>query len=141
MANLFQLIFEMAIHKSIAEEKITELSIPIVYHLIKIFKWEYELNKNKHINNINSWIRDVQNIKLKTKTGRFKESDYFRILFTENVPSKQVLTRIIDYDLSTYSYLTVTNTDEVVYNKLNLIYTKISQDLAKNDFKSITLYL
>lgn len=140
MTNLVQLIFEMAMRKSIAEEKITELSIPIAHHLIKIFKWEDELNKNKHINDINSWIRDVQNIKLKTKTGRFKESDYFRILFTENIPNKQVLSRIIDYDLSKYSYLTVTNTDEVVYNKLNLIYTKISQDLAKNDFKSIVLY-
>lgn len=140
MTNLFQLIFEMAMRKSIAEEKITELSIPIIHHLIKLFKWENDLNKNKPINDINNWIRDIQNIKLKTKTGRFKESDYFRILFTENVPSKQVLTRIIDYDLSKYSYLTVTNTDEVVYNKLNIICTKISQDLAKNDFKSITLY-
>ena len=140
MINLFQLIFEMAMRKSIAEEKITELSIPIIHHLIKLFKWENDLNKNKPINDINNWIRNIQNIKLKTKTGRFKESDYFRILFTENVPSKQVLTRIIDYDLSKYSYLTVTNTDEVVYNKLNIICTKISQDLAKNNFKSIVLY-
>jgi hypothetical protein len=140
MTNLFQLIFEMAMRKSIAEEKITELSIPIIHHLIKIFKWEDDINRNKHINDINSWIRDIQNIKLKTKTGRFKESDYFRILFIENVPSKQVLTRIIAYDLSKYSYLTVINGDEIVYNKLNDICTKISQDLAKNDFKSINLY-
>jgi hypothetical protein len=38
MTNLFQLIYEMTTRNSIAEEKITELSIPIIYTLIKIFK-------------------------------------------------------------------------------------------------------
>lgn len=126
--------------KSIAEEKITELSIPIIHHLIKLFKWEDLNNENKHINDINSWIRNIQNIKLKTKTGRFKESDYFRILFTENIPNKNVLERVINYDLSEYSKLKIINSNQEVYNKLNNICTKISQDLAKNDFKSITLY-
>jgi hypothetical protein len=140
MTNLFQLIYEMAMHNSIAEEKITELSIPIIHNLIKIFKWEDNINRNKYINDINNWIRNIQNIKLKTKTRRFQDSDYFRILFTENIPSKQVLTRIIDYDLSKYSHLTSINDDIAVYIKLNVICTEISQDLAKNDFKSIDLY-
>lgn len=139
--NIKSLIQEMAFERDKAETRVTELGLPILYHLIKILKWEDPLNYDKHISDINNWLFDVQDVVIKPKGKRFKPDQYFSFLFEEQIESVIDVTKKINGKLQPYHNLREINSDPEVYNKLKLIYKQISIDISSNNFTNIRKYL
>jgi len=132
-------LFEMAFSRKEVESKITNLGSPIIKHLIKIIKWEDEINYEKHCNDITEWFYQVQRMKLKNDK-RPLGKDYYKWLFVDNVEDENEIIRWIR-SLSNYHQLKSKSTDSEVYQKINIIIQKISNDLSKNRFEDIRHYL
>jgi hypothetical protein len=140
--KLINLIREITFEKSKAESKITELGLPVLYHMIKIIKWEDKDNYFKYINDIDNLITDIQDVVIKPEGKRFKPEQYYRFLFKEQIHSEIDITKKINsVKLKQYKNLKALNTDKKVYDILNFIYNKISIDLSNNEFETIKKYL
>ena len=61
---------EMAFNKKKMEEKISSLENQINLHLIKLLRYKDDTNKQKHINDIMTWLIDIQDMDF-GKAGRF----------------------------------------------------------------------
>jgi TusA-related sulfurtransferase len=132
-------LYEMAFSKRDVESKITSLSVPIIEHLIKVLKWEDELNYDKHIRDISSWIRQIK--PLKFKGNKFpKERDYYQWMFLDHFTSEHDISEWVK-DLTNYHQLTAIRDNEHVYFAISEIIKNISHDLAFNNLKDIKSYV
>lgn len=132
-------LFEMAFNRKDAESKITSLGVPIIEHLIKIFKWKDDLNYHKHIGDINGWLYKIQDIYLKGNT-KPSANNYFQWIFVDNVRLGEVNIRRTIKALHRYHHLPVLRTDEEVYDIIKAILYKVSMDLPLNTFEDIENY-
>ena len=132
-------LLEMAYSRRDAEHKISSLSSPINQHLVKILKWEDTLNKTKHIDDINTWLFEIQRIKLKNNK-RPKAENYFQWLFTEPLSDKHELSNLIK-QLYQYHTLKVLHSDDEVYFEIQRLYSAICKDLPNGEFFNLTDYL
>ena len=132
-------LFEMAYSRRDVERKITDLGNPIIKHLVKIFKWEDRLNYAKHCNDIESWLIDIGSIQL--KNGNFpKQENYFKWICSDNLHDANSVSRLVK-QLSNYHSLKEIRSNEEVYRLINELIYKISIDLAKDKFESLSDYL
>jgi hypothetical protein len=135
------LIYEMAFARNNAESRVTELGLPVLHHLIKIQKWDDNINYHKQIHDINHWLFSIQDITIKTKSKRFKPEQYYLFLFNEHINSAEDITKKINRTLREYKHLSELNSDSEVYQSLTQIYQKISTALSKNQFEGIENYV
>lgn len=138
--NILNLINEMAYERKVAEGQITGIGLQVLYHLIKLLKWEDDLNHNKHISDINNWLNQIKRITYKPKSKRFKPEQYYEFLFKEQVKSINDIKTYVNNDLKDYRNLKVKNSDEFIYNELCSLYKKISFDLSKGVFFGLDNY-
>lgn len=141
LSNIFNLIYEMAFSRSNAESKITSLGIQVLLHLIKILKWNDIINYNKHIADINSWIFQIQIIKIKPRNKRFNSNQYYEFMFHEHIEQLSDLDNMIKFGLQHYHNLPVLKTNDKLFENLKIIYTNLSNDISENKFKGIEYYL
>ena len=141
LTNIKNLILEMAFERERAESKITELALPILNHIIKLFKYVDEYNYLKHIDDIDNWLFNIQRVLIKPRNKRFKPEQYFKFLFEEQIKSPVDITNYINRELRKYKELKQLNSDEEVYEELVEIYRKISIDISNDQFEGITKYL
>jgi CRISPR/Cas system-associated protein Csm6 len=140
LTNIKNLILEMAFERDHAENKITELALPVLNHIIKIFKYEDEYNNLKHINDIDNWLFNIQRILIKPRNKRFKPEQYFKFLFEEQIKSPIDITNYINRELRKYKSLKQLNSDEEVYEELVKLYKKISIDISNDHFEGVENY-
>lgn len=140
LTNIKNLILEIVFKRSYAENKITELGLPILGYIIKIFKYGDNHNYSKHINDIDNWLFNIQRILIKPKNKRFKPEQYFKFLFEEQVKSPIDITNYINRELRVYKPLKRLNSDEEVYKELIVLYKKISIDISNDQFEGIENY-
>jgi hypothetical protein len=131
-------IFEMAFDRKDVESKITSLSEPITEHLIKVLKWEDDINKQKHLRDIDGWLFKVQRLNLR-KNRKPTSHEYFEWLFSDVVQDEITLNRWIK-GMHQYSTLPVNREDQEVFDIIKAIYYKVSFDLETNSFDTITDY-
>lgn len=141
LTNIKNLILEMAFERDRAESKITELALPILNHIIKLFKYVDEYNYLKHIDDIDNWLFNIQRVLIKPRNKRFKPEQYFKFLFEEQIKSPTDITNYINRELREYKELKQFNSDEEVYIELVEIYKKISIDISNDQFEGIAKYL
>jgi uncharacterized C2H2 Zn-finger protein len=141
LTNIKNLILEMAFERNRAESKITDLALPILNCIIKLFKYVDSSNYSKHINDIDNWLFNIQRILIKPRNKRFKSEQYFKFLFEEQIKSPTDITNYINRELREYKELKQFNSDEEVYIELVEIYKKISIDISNDQFEGISKYL
>jgi len=80
-------IFEMTFERKTILNKIRGLQSPINEHLIKLIRYKDSLNYNKHIEDLETWLYDIQELDYNKKNKKLKSSDYYNVLFTEPITS------------------------------------------------------
>ena len=132
-------IFENAFRRQEVECRVTDLSHPIIEHLIKILKWKDDLNYYKHVRDINGWIQKIQKMYLK---GNKKptQQDYYQWLFIDGLKDELTLIRWVRV-LHEYQHLPELRTDEEVFNIIKSLLYKISFDLPLNKYDSLEDYM
>lgn len=140
ITDYYKTFFEMSFHRKDAEGEITALSKPVIEHVVKILTYEDEINYNKHINDINSWLYDIQNILIK-KGRRPKQKDYYMWMFDEKIESLSDIELLINIKLIEYHKLKRIRTTREIYDVMKNIYSRLSADLSVKAFKTIKDYL
>lgn len=128
-------LFEMAI-ESIMFDKIRELENQINLHLIKIIRYEDEQNFQKHINDLETWLIDIQDLVFRKANNKLKQQDYFNLLFTEpitNVDNIQYIKNKERGKLKKYSNLKRLKTEQETLYILERLHKEMSYLLSKND--------
>lgn len=132
-------LFEMVFSRREVESKITELSFPVVEHLIKILKWDDRLNYQKHCSDINNWLLKIKSYKMKNGK-RPKQSDYYQWMFHDTVQDEKTISHWVKV-LTNYHTLKIIRTDKEVFDSITNILFELSKDLSKDDIKLIQDYL
>ncbi len=132
-------LFEMAFSRKEVESKITNESYQIIIHLIKILKWQDELNYQKHIGDVNSWLYKIQAYYIK---GNKKptQTDYYKWMFLDVAQNEKTISRYIK-GLHKYHHLPVIRTDDEVFDSIKGILYQISYELPLDNFDDLTTYL
>lgn len=131
-------IFEMAFDRKDVESKITDLSYPVIEHMIKISKWKDDLNFDKHCNDINKWLFKIQSFYIRGKR-KPTQVDYFKWMYEDVAQNSKTISRYIR-GLHEYKNLPVISEDEEVHDKIKAWLYRISFDLSLNQFEDIRDY-
>lgn len=137
-------LFEMAETRAKAEKTIRGVGKEIIYHLAKVLYWEDALNKQKHLKDIQNWLRDIDDIELKPNNKKPKENDIYEWLWSAPFGNgcEWFHTKIINRRLEDYHELPRTNLSvEELYRELERICKEISRDISTDEFISIENYL
>lgn len=136
--SFLDILYEMAFSRRDAESRITGLSHSIIEHLIKVLKWEDHLNYEKHLGDIDGWLRQIRIIKLKgNKIPKF--NDYHQWMLLDLAPNEETIKLWIK-SLNRYHQLKELTSDKEVYLQITEIITNIASDLSKNIDKNIDSY-
>lgn len=131
------ILTEMATTKKGAEIVIKGKGRQVFYHLLKILKYKDELNYQKHIKDIDTWLFSIQDIQMKGKNRRLKSEHYFNWLYGDLFEGFDVLTSTLNRTLKDYKELPIKRTDREVFRILVIIYKELSIRLSDNKFEGI----
>ena len=129
------IIYELADNRGKIESSITNLSRPIVVHLIKIYLWRDTTYKNHWISELNGFLNSVP--KLKGKNRYPKSKDLYRWLWTESRKenfSKTLYSVIDQVDMGEGEFKDLKRPDGVDIDKVKMFVEEymmwISQELS-----------
>jgi len=129
-------LFEMAYNRKKMIEKIEGLQIPINDHLLKIILFDDKQNFNKHINDLETWLSDIQELDFQRKNKKLKAKDYFKILFKEPITDDsnvQYIENKLKGKLKKYSKLPRRKSKEEAIIILYKLHKEISELLSRNE--------
>jgi hypothetical protein len=135
-----KITLSFAFSRQKAQDLVSSKGVQVYLHLIKLLKWQDDLNYDKHIDDINTWLIEVSRIHMKPKGNIPSTRNYFDWLFgsynshSETNYTVKVLT-------SKYGNLPVLLTNEQLYERLNTVYQMLSIDLGTRQFEGIQKYL
>ena len=132
-------LFENAFKRQEVESRITDLSHPIIEHLIKILKWKDDRNYQKHIHDINGCMYKIQSFKLKRNT-KPSQQDYYQWMVVD-VLQDELNVELWIRGLHRYNHLSALQSDEEVFNIIKSILYKVSFDLLLIKFRNIEDYM
>jgi len=131
-------LYEMAFSRRDYQDRVTGISLPISLHLIKVLKWESGNDHDKHLNDINNWLFQIQSLKSKSK---IKSSDLKKWIFTEQIDSENDVTKKIRRQLRSYNNKIEILSDREVYDKYVEMQDTIIKDIQNDDFEDIRNYI
>lgn len=138
------LLNEMAFNKKKMEEKIENLENQINLHLIKIIRYDDEVNKQKHINDIMNWLDQIQRLDFNKKGNKFSKELYFKLLFEQPITddsNNQYIMGLEKGQLRRYSNLPRKRTIEETLIILFKIHKEIARLLSNNEIFDIEIEL
>ena len=127
----------MAFSRSKCQDKITDLSDPILEHLIKVLAFDDPTNLHKHLDDINSWLVDLWEVK--PSGFKLKEKDYYTWLFEEKkaVQSLEVFSKYLRVKFKSYKALPRLRSDHEVLEMLPALYKAIAAELSKEEIPDV----
>ena len=126
----------MAFSRSDCETKITNLSLPIYKHIVKVLLFNDPVNLHKHTDDLNTWLYEVYEIE--PKGFKLKEKDYYTWLWGEKKLANSEPNFLKAVQILRKQYpLPMLDTPENVFVKLPKIYAYIARELAQNEIPVI----
>lgn len=138
-------LFEMAFFRKDAKNQITSLSPLIFDHLLKLFVLESPENKNHWINEIDTWLRQIDKIYLKPYTKKPSKQDLYNWILFDSAPSyciDYIDNTIRQWKRKDYKEIQVRDFDkQFTLNKIFSIIERVAKDISINKFETIEDYL
>jgi hypothetical protein len=135
-----RITFSMAFTRSKAQNKVSDKGIQIRLHLIKILKWNDPINYDKHLDDINNWLYEIADIRLKSDGKNPTIKNYLDWLFGDR-DLQEDTNYTINMMKSNYGGLKERMSDTEVHNYLHRLYRQLSNDLGTRRFEGIQKYL
>lgn len=142
--NFKNIITEMAFDRKTVIRKVEDLEDQINLHLVKIIRYYDELNFEKHIKDIMTWLVKIQKMDVGRKGNKLPEKDYFKLLFVQPFTDEKNSQRIRDYersDLKNYKDLPRLRTEEETVKLIHKIQKEIAKRLSENNIYEIDDYI
>ena len=141
------ILSEMAYSKQEISNKLMDISLPILSHIIKVLRYDDVQNYDKHIGDMDrNWFNKIKypNMKIKTHKGAkpLSEELYFHHLFSGRIDDISDVVRICnELDNKGYSDYQILMSHEEIFDKLKFVMTEVSKELSEGIFNSIRDYL
>ena len=129
-------LFEMAFKRKKLIEKIEGLQNPINEHLLKIILFDDKVNFSKHVNDLETWLLDIQEMDFLSSNKKLKSKDHFNTLFIEpisNDSNVQYIENKLRGKLKKYSKLPRRRSNEEAIIILYNLHKEISKLLSRNE--------
>lgn len=119
---------------------VQSIAPPVRQHLIKILKWDDQLNYHKHVDDIDQWLVNVSELRMKPNGKLPSPKNYYDWLFTDfdSQSSTDYVVRILRSRYDRFPTLLI---DQQLYDKLRSLYKQLSVDLSFRQFEGIQHYL
>jgi hypothetical protein len=135
-------LFEMAFAKKVAMDKARNLQNQVARHLIKIQMYAQSQYVQHWVNEVNSWLLDIQDDKLRGTNKPLPYRDLMLILFEEPLSTIDDIQYRMNRIYSEYSDLKIDEPDAAKINKsLSWILPQICKDIAASKFNNLNDYL
>ena len=132
-------LFEMAFERKDAIKKLDNLSYEISIHLLKLIVFNNSNNFNHWLGELNSWLNQVDDIRLKPNNKKLKEEDYLKYLkelYLENID--QVEKNIKKLKNRYPEEKVIYDNPNFVYDKIKVILNKSCKQLLEDKFENLT---
>jgi len=138
-------IFEMAFHRQIAKNKVTDLSPQIFKHLLKIWVLEYPNDSNHWRKEINTWFYYINDIRLKPNNKKPSKQELYHWLIFDSAPhySIEYINEVIEtWDGGEYETIRIRDFDPaIVLEQILQVINQVCADISVGKFKNINNYL
>ena len=110
----------------------------IYYHLLKVLFYNDPYNNEKHLKDIETWIRDIQSIK--TKSAWLTKDMFFSILYAgiEEDFDYKTEKQKLDFNYGNLQQSKLSPSE--IKHRLDKIYDRICRELSTKSFKEIRNY-
>lgn len=129
------ILFEMAYERKHALNKLDNLSHPISTHILKLIIFNNSPNFNHWLGELNSWLNQVDDIRLKPTNKKLNRQDYLKYLkglYLEN--EDQVQKNIQKLKRLYPNEQVITDDSDKVMNEINNLMNKICTELSADEF-------
>lgn len=130
-------LFEMAYERKQAWRIVNGVSYPLTEHLVKVLIMPHSIYKNYWLQEINGFLRKIDDIVLKPKNKRLTQRQYWNWLVTEPEYRIEKIIKHIQYDYPKEQI----NVPNDLTQKIHHILYRVSVDLGKDRFNRIEYYL
>lgn len=135
-------LFEMAFSKRVAMDKARYLQNQIARHLAKIVMYSNSPHVPHWCDEVNAWLDDIQDNKLKGTNRPLQEKDLFNILLDEPLGTLDDVRSRMNRNYREYPTLVIDEPDPaIISKKLSWILLQVSSDIGKNLFVDIKQYI
>ena len=135
-------LFEMARSRDDALRLLTSLQFQIGLHILKILMYGKTQDYKHWVNEINTWLNDVQSIYLKPSKKRLGADVYKKYLWEHLFESVSEVQNHMNRLYREYPNSTIIQPDAILIHKELLeILNKICDDVSQNKFATITNYI
>lgn len=135
-------LFEMAFNKKVAIDKARNLQNQISRHLVKIVMYSNSQYVNHWCSEVDSWLHDIQDNKVKGTNKPLQYRDLYNILFIEPLETESDVQSKMNRSFKEYPSLHIDETDaRIVNKKLQWVLDAACTDIESSSFESITGYL
>ena len=131
-------LYEQAYSRSKIFREVESKERQIYNHLLKVLFYNDSFNNEKHLKDIETWIRDIQS--MNTKSSWLTKDMFFSILYASIEEDFDYKTekQKLDFDYGNLQGSKLSS-DEVKL-RLDKIYDRICRELATKSFKEIRSY-
>jgi hypothetical protein len=135
-------IFEMAFSKADAIRKTSELQFEIAEHLIKVFMYSESEYVNHWCNELNSWLKKIQKLKLKNSNKPLPYNVLRKILWEQPVESIEEVQSHMNHIYREYKNLSISKPDaRVIHSHIAIVLHDICTDISKDKFYDVRNYI
>jgi hypothetical protein len=132
-------IVEQASKANEAQSKINSLSVELIEHLVKIYKWNDEQNIKNHLSDISGWMYKISRVRV-ANNKRPTYDQCINWVIKDIFSDVDELTTLIN-SLKKYHHLPIKNSDEQVSSIIMSILEPFCKDIASGTFKDAYDYL
>jgi hypothetical protein len=133
------ILFEMAYERKHALNRLDSLSHQISTHILKLIIFNNSSNFNHWLGELNSWLNQVDDIRLKPNNKKLNKQDYLKYLKELYLENEDQVQKNIQKLKKLYPNEQVSIDDSTkVTNKLNNLINKICIELAADKFYPLT---
>ena len=133
--NEWASINSMSTSRADAMVRISTLSDSMLDHIIKVLKWSDNINRRKHLHDINTWFNKLRKIKLKPNNKPPKDEDLWEWLLYTHIENPKELSEWIDDNLTQYKQLPTLLTDEELFTVLESVYSDIIANWTNKNYR------
>ena len=135
-------LFEMAFKRKNAIDKVRGYQSTLINHLIKIFMFKDSENRNHWSSEVNNYLYDIQDIKLKGTNQPLESSMLFELMFNEPIGHLNTVDKMMIRTQQQYQSERIMESDgHKIHKQIYNILHDVSHDISLDKFNDIRDYL
>jgi len=139
MSRAYDLL-EMAFGYPKLEDKVTALAEPIALHIMKVLTFKDDVNKHKHLDDIDNWLLDIESYPSKAKRQSLV-TRYHKWIFTDWVPDQPSAIKRATRKLKQYQNLPNIRSYADSYAIMMKASSRVASDVALKKYSTISDYI